>query len=86
MPLEVILIIAKDPTLGRERLTRPVVKAYSHNTSGQITCRPGGINNFYWRNRALPSLNVSNIQQPDLVPSEPDKAPHPMMAPEQIWR
>ena len=30
--------------------------------------------------------NVNNIRQPDLVPSEPDKAPHPMMAPEQIWR
>ena len=38
--------------------------------------RPRNTNNFYRRNRELPSLNVNNIRQPDLVPSEPDKAPH----------
>ena len=44
----------------------------------------GNINNFYWRDRRLPTLIVNSIQQPDLVPFEPDKAPHPIMAPEQI--
>ena len=47
---------------------------------------PGHINHFFWRNRRLTSLNVNNIRQPDLVPSGPDKAPHPMRVPGQIWR
>ena len=42
------------------------------------------INIVYWRN-SLQSLNVNNIRQPDLVPSGPDKEPHPMRAPGQIW-
>ena len=47
---------------------------------------PGDIDDLYWRNRHPTSLNANNILQPDLVPSEPDKAPHLIMAPEQIWR
>ena len=74
------------PASGHHRSNRPeAIKGHRHKkTRATDSMPPGDINDFCWRNRRLPSLNVNNIRQPDLVPSEPDKAPHPMMAPEQI--
>jgi hypothetical protein len=78
----------QSPASGYHQSNRPkAIKSHGH-TKPRVanSIQPGDTNNIYPRNKDQPSLNVNNIRQLDLVPSEPDKAPHPMMAPEQIWR
>ena len=83
MFLVVILIAEPSFSLSPVKQTKGDKKSWACTPLAVDSIGTRATNNLYRHNRDLPSFNVNNIRQPDLVPSELDKAPHPMMAPGQ---